>query len=100
VGNAVRCEHQTKVRPVGADPRLYRCAGSLATLSPNDTGRSKLFVQGRTWRDEQPWISAGTKSSADIECTTCLDGLDSSLNGGPCYHCGRTPTPTTTDQGR
>jgi hypothetical protein len=90
VGNAARCEHQTKCRLVGADPRLYRCIGSLATLSPNDTGCNELFVQGRTWRGEQRWIPVGTKNMTDIDCTWCLDGLDTPLRGGPCPNCART----------
>ena len=80
------CQHYWKTRLLGMDARLWQCAGSE---SLSDSGCEALFVEGRTWVGEQPWLPVGVVSTYDICCRDCLDGFCTSVDNSPCEKCGR-----------
>ncbi|GAA0493779.1 hypothetical protein Ade02nite_21150 [Paractinoplanes deccanensis] len=79
------CEHQLKVRLLGADPRLWQCS-TAETVSV--VGCGALFVEGRSWRAEPKWIPTSATSATDFACAACLDGKCTSVDVQPCRECG------------
>ena len=74
------CDHEWKIRLIGADARLWQCA---------DRSCRALFVEGRTWKGEPAWLPLGVISRFDICCVLCLDGFCTTVDDSPCEKCGR-----------
>ncbi len=74
------CNHITKVRCLGSDPRQYRCF----TGNEPPRGCGARFVEGRSWVGEPKWIDMPATTS----CEYCLDGFCTSVDNAPCPRCG------------